>query len=86
MFVPVSQTVLESDIQSLIMKACSEISSRQRSHAKAPHKDTPDIPQAVTADDMLLIEKNFDSLLSTIVLFIEQEAFSNVPMNLDVNF
>ena len=35
---------------------------------------------------MFLIEKNFESLLSTIVLFIEQEPFSNVPMNLDVNF
>ena len=85
MFVPVSQTKLESDIQSLITKACLEISAR-RNQAKANPKNTPDTPQAVTADDMLLIEKNFDSLFSTIVLFIEQDPFSNVPMNLDVNF
>ena len=35
---------------------------------------------------MFFIERNFDSLLLTIVLFIDQEPVSNVAMTLDVNF
>ena len=40
----------------------------------------------VPEDEKFSVEKNFESLLSTIILFLEQDTFLNAPMNLDVNF
>ena len=37
-------------------------------------------------NDDFLLEDDFKSLLSTIVLFLNQGTYVNVPMNLDVNF
>src|SRR6478735_8401872 len=34
----------------------------------------------------LQCEQHFDTLFSTIVLFLEQDPFTNIAMNLDVNF
>ena len=42
--------------------------------------------QDVSPEELFKIEKTFDGLLSTIVLFIEQDSFFNAPMNLDVIF
>ena len=36
--------------------------------------------------ELLNSEQNFDSLLSTIVWFIEQDPYTNIAMNLDVNY
>src|SRR5687767_11860787 len=44
------------------------------------------MPQAKATDDMFLIESNFESLISTVILFIEHDPFSNALMNLNVNF
>jgi hypothetical protein len=53
---------------------------------QATPKDTSDVHQAVPVEDFLLKDNDFKYLLPTIVLFIEQELYSNVSMNLDVNF
>lgn len=86
MFVSVSQTDLQSKIQKLIIKACIETAPGPCSQAKTNIKYTSNTPKAVLLNKIIQVEKNFDSLFSTIILFIEQEPFSNVPMNLEVNF
>ena len=84
-FSPGSWTDLESKIQSLIKEACDMLWPKRVQYQATP-KDTPDIPQDVPVKDFLSINDDFKSLLSTIVLFLEQEPFSSVSMNLDVNF
>jgi len=39
-----------------------------------------------SANDILQTETNFNSLFSTIVWFLEQDPYTNVAFNLDVNF
>jgi hypothetical protein len=41
---------------------------------------------AVSDDKMLQVEQNFESLFSTIVWFLEQDPYTNVAMNLEVNY
>ena len=43
-------------------------------------------PTPMEGNNKFLLEDNFKSLLSTIVLFLDQDTYFNVPMNLDVNF
>ena len=81
MFVPVSRSELQSEIQKIIETGCSGLNKGQL-FTQVPS----DLPQGVPVDDMFGMEKNFESLLTTLDLFIEQEPISNVPMNLDVNF
>src|SRR5688500_6429417 len=77
------RTELQTEIQTQIKKTMSDVSNRQK---KTTPKDTSDTFQAEKLDEIFQVDENFHSFLSTIVLFIEQEPFSNVPMNLDVNF
>ena len=58
----------------------------KRGQDQATPNDTQDIPQDGQVEDFLIIDDDFKSLFSTIVLFLEQELFSSVSMNLDVNF
>lgn len=37
-------------------------------------------------DKMLQVKQNFESLFSTIVWFLEQDPYTNVAMNLEVNY
>ena len=37
-------------------------------------------------NDIFEIQKNFESLIPSVMMFIEQEAYSNAAMHLDVNF
>jgi hypothetical protein len=82
----VSQTQLQLAIQKVLKSAYAKIPFNQLHQSKATSKNNSEKPQAVPTDNVFFIEKNFDSLLPTIVLFINQEPFSNVAMNLDVNF
>ena len=44
-------------------------------------------PHAVASTKpKLQCQQHFDTLFSTIVLFLEQDPFTNIAMNLDVNF
>src|SRR5687767_2289636 len=52
---------------------------KPRNTSKATAKDTSD-------ENKFRKEHNFETLLSTVALFIEQEPFSHVSMCLDVNF
>src|SRR5687768_4932745 len=85
MLVSNSRSNLESNLQSLIMEACCALWCKSDQEQATP-KDTFDVHHAVPVEDFLLKENEFKSLLPTVVLFIEQEPFSNVLMNLDVNF
>src|SRR5687767_2211830 len=85
MFVPDSQYDLESNMQSLIMEAYCALWPKSGQDQATP-KDTSDVYQTIPVEDFLLKENEFKSLHPTIVLFIEQEPYSNVSMNLDVNF
>ena len=40
----------------------------------------------IEGDKMFLLEENFKCLLSMIILFLEQDNYFNVPLNLDINF
>ena len=57
---------------------------------KALPKDTLDAPKNlhldVPTEDFLLYKKDFHCLFPTMVLFVEQEPYTSVPMHLDVNF
>ena len=66
------------------MEACCALFPKCSQDQTTP-KGTSDVHQVVPVEDFLL-KDNFKSLLPTIVLFIEQEPYSNVSMNLDVNF
>ena len=44
------------------------------------------IQPLLLGNDKFLLKDDFKSLLSTIVLFLDQETYFNAPMNLDVNF
>ena len=50
------------------------------------HNQISGIPKPDSTEEMLHQEKNFMSLFSTIVWFIEQDMYTNVAMTLDVNF
>lgn len=63
-----------------------QFQANQLSKPKTVHNNSINIPQAESVDSMMSEERNFESLLSTLVLFIDQEPFSNVAMNLEVNF
>ena len=52
----------------------------------ASNNDTSDLPKSDSTKELLQQEKNFMSLFSTIVWFIEQDPYTNVAMTLDVNF
>ena len=58
----------------------------RHSQDQAISNNTSDVHQTIPAEDFLLKQNDFKCLLPTDVLFIEQEPFSNVSMNLDVNF
>jgi hypothetical protein len=73
-------------IQKVLKKAYDDIPFSQLHQSKGTSKNNSEKPLAVPADNMFFIEKNFDFLLPTIDLFINQEPFSNVAMNLEVNF
>ena len=73
-------------MQKLIKTTCDTISARLKKKPKGPTKETPSTPQTKGTENMFQIENNFESMISTIILFIEQEPFSNVLMNLNVNF
>ena len=50
-----------------------------------PHSAISDSQNDDSSSEMLQSEQNFDSLFSTIVWFIEQDPYTNIAMNLDVN-
>lgn len=77
-----SQTVLVNLIQGNIQTAYSTIPQSKQ----GPTKATKDKPKSFSKKDMLHFEQNFNSLLSTIVLFLEHDPFTNIAMNLDVNY
>ena len=85
-FVLVSCTQLQSEIQAIIKDACLGIAKRQHGQGNAAPIEISDTPLSVSVQNMYSSEKNFNSLIPTIVLFIEQDPFYNAPMNLDVNF
>ena len=81
----VSWAVLEGKIQSLILEAFIKLWPKCIQEKDTP-KDKADITEDVPVEESFHIERNFDSLFSTIILFLEQEPYTSVPMNLDVNF
>ena len=62
------------------------IAKRQHGLGNTAPKDISHVPPTVPVQNMYLSEKNFELLIPTMVLFIEQDPFYNTPMNLDVNF
>src|SRR5687767_15318538 len=86
MFLPDSQNKRQSEIQSLIKAACLEFPVTANKQTKATMKKSTDKLPTVDTENKLQIESNFYCLLSAIFLFVEQEPFYHVPMNLDVNF
>ena len=67
------------------MTAWEDLKKMQVTLMKTINKNSSDLLHGED-DGMFLKNKNFDCLLSTVILFIEQEPFTNVSMNLDVNF
>jgi len=84
-FIPVSCTKLQSNIQDLIKTGFASIATNQI-QSKGNIKDNPDLPQVASSGDVFLLEDNFNSLLTSMILFVEQDPYSNVAMHLDVNF
>ena len=75
---------LRSTIQTLIdegMSKCSKLHPKCETFDQENSTLTP-----MEGNDKYLLEDDFKSLLSTIVLFLNQDTYFNVPMNLDVNF
>ena len=81
-----SQTQLQSNIQSCIQETSKEIYANKSNWVKTAQKDPSDLSDSSPLDQMFIIDKKFNSLFSTIALFIKQEPFSNVSMNLNANF
>ena len=85
MFLSDAQTKAQSDIQELNKEACLKVSTKEHVQTQLFTKDASNSPQADSSQDLYQIEKIFESHLSTIVLFIDQDPYFNVAMNLDVN-
>ena len=78
-----------NDIQNYIKEDCQEYFSTiqlksTENYPISSHNTISAIPH--DGDETLFVEKNFECLLPTIILFLEQESISNVSMNLNVNF
>ena len=71
-----------TNIQNIIKKAYSEVQQSDQ----APNKESSNSSNAASLDNMLQFERNFNSLFPTIVWFLEHDPFTNIAMNLDVNF
>ena len=82
----VPRTELQSKIQGKIEKACSQNTSRQSKATKSSSTDSSNNLNIESYDDFFDVQKNFESILPTIMLFLEQEPLFNTAMNLDVNF
>ena len=64
------------------MEGCLEFSKYQN-RFRTTYEDS-DACFMVQKSKIIFMETNFDSLLSTIVLFIEQDIYLNVILNLDI--
>src|SRR5687768_10506442 len=69
-----------------MMKAFLNCDQNHIRKAKQKSKNTSDSPEPLPAGEIFQIADQFKSLLSTIILFLEQDPLTNVSMNLDVNF
>ena len=77
-----SQTELVSTIQEIINNAYSDaVNNDQIDYKKTLDTFTPD-----STDKLLQVEQNFHSVFSTIVWFLEQDPYTDVAMNLEVNY
>src|SRR5687767_1241490 len=73
MFLLDSQTKLQFEMQNLMKAACLDLAATESKNKKSNSKKIPDKPPAVSTENMFQIEDKFNSLLSTIVMFIEQD-------------
>ena len=53
---------------------------------QVPDTEMPDTVQPDFEEELVQSETNFQSLLSTIVWFLEHDLYADVTMNLDVNY
>ena len=86
LFVLVTCCTLQKSIDDIIVTGFQNVHHEKIESVLIPMKKLSDIPESVLEDPFFHIDKHFDSYLSTIVLFLEQEPFFNVAMHLDVNF
>ena len=75
---------LRSTAQGFIEKGLSKCPEQQPKITTFAQDNSTLTP--IEGNDQFLLEDDFKSLLSTIVLFLNQDTYFNVPMNLDVNF
>ena len=77
------------EIQDYIQKGCQEyfssIQSQSTDNCPIETQNTS-AAKPYVEDTTFFVENNFDCLLSTIILFLEQDSISNVSMNLWVNW
>jgi hypothetical protein len=85
-FVADTRSLLLEGFQRDIRKAYKDIKQGLSFKGKSPIKNSLDLPQVLPNDKMFHIQSKFESCLPTVVLFIDQDPFTNVAMNLDVNF
>ena len=83
MFVTATCFTLQKNIDEIIETGFQN--HEKMESALIPMKKLSGIPEVVPDDPFFDIDKNFDSYLSTIVMFLEQEPYYNVAMHLDVN-
>jgi len=76
---------LREKIQTIISEACAKISTKVTGPNETP-ETTLDDKLFDETDNLFGVEKNFESLFPSIVLFLEQDVRYSVTMNLDVNF
>ena len=76
---------MREKIQTIILEACAKISTKVTGPNETPETSLDDKLFNET-NNLFGVEKNFESLFPSIVLFLEQDVRYNVTMNLDVNF
>src|SRR5688500_633897 len=80
------QNMIREKIQLPIKSAIKDNKQGLSSNKKKSVKCSSDKSQPVPDGNMFHIQNGFKSLLPTMVWFIEQDPYTNVSMNLDVNF
>ncbi len=82
-FLPDTCVLLQAEIQTLIKTAVLDLATKSQNKTSM---ETSEKLSTAETESKFWKEHNFETHLSTVTLFIEQEPFLHVPMNLDVNF
>ena len=69
-----------------IQEKIKQAYSNATEYIQVANKEAFNPPEADSSNEMLQSEQEFHSILSTIVWFLEHDPYTNIAMNLDVNF